>query len=61
MIYIEIMSFQEGLAPLLKRTANAIFNQGGIIRKLDNLGMRDTPFKLRVDGTTYKKARFEKI
>lgn len=42
----------------LKRTANAIFDKGGIIRKLENLGSRDMPYKTSVHGMVYKHAKY---
>nr|CAH7753382.1 unnamed protein product [Callosobruchus chinensis] len=44
------------LRSALKRTADTIFEQGGIIRKLENLGTKDLPFKTSVHGVVYKKA-----
>ncbi|XP_056642520.1 probable 28S ribosomal protein S6, mitochondrial [Diorhabda sublineata] len=46
------------LASVLKRTANTIFDKGGIIRKLENLGTRDMPYKTSVHGVVYKKASY---
>ena len=34
----------------LKKTAEAIFDKGGIIRKIDNLGKKATPFKISSNG-----------
>lgn len=38
----------------LKRTAEAIFEKGGIIRKLENLGTRPLPFKISEHGLVHK-------
>ncbi|XP_055546843.1 probable 28S ribosomal protein S6, mitochondrial [Wyeomyia smithii] len=39
---------------VLKRTATAIFDKGGVIRKLDNLGTRPLPFKTSVHGLVHR-------
>lgn len=46
------------LAAALKRTANAIFDQGGVIRKIDNLGHRPTPFKISAHDARHKEANY---
>uniref|UniRef100_A0A1B6L4I5 Small ribosomal subunit protein bS6m n=1 Tax=Graphocephala atropunctata TaxID=36148 RepID=A0A1B6L4I5_9HEMI len=43
---------------VLKRAANAIFEQGGIIRKIDNLGSRPTPYKMSSHGHVHKEASY---
>ncbi|XP_035728885.1 probable 28S ribosomal protein S6, mitochondrial [Vespa mandarinia] len=40
----------------LKRTATAIFDKGGIIRKIENLGLKKLPCKLSFRGRTYWEA-----
>ncbi|XP_044766750.1 probable 28S ribosomal protein S6, mitochondrial [Coccinella septempunctata] len=44
------------LVSSLKRTANAIYDKGGILRKLENLGTRDTPHKISAHGMVHRKA-----
>jgi len=46
------------LAGVLKRTATAIFDEGGVIRKLDNLGVKPTPFKISSHGAVHKQAHY---
>ncbi|KAI4485955.1 hypothetical protein M0804_006444 [Polistes exclamans] len=40
----------------LKRVATAIFDRGGIIRKIENLGVKELPCKLSFRGSTYREA-----
>ncbi|KAB0796424.1 hypothetical protein PPYR_10485 [Photinus pyralis] len=46
------------LVTTLKRTAETLFSRGGIIRKLENLGTRDIPFKISAHGVVYKQASY---
>ncbi|KAL1139160.1 hypothetical protein AAG570_009220 [Ranatra chinensis] len=46
------------LAVILKRAASAIFNTGGIIRRIDNLGSRSTPYKTSSHGFVHKEASY---
>ncbi|KAK2579585.1 hypothetical protein KPH14_010880 [Odynerus spinipes] len=41
---------------VLKRAATAIFDNGGIIRKIENLGVKELPCKISFRGETYKQA-----
>lgn len=50
--------FQPELVSTLKRTASGIFNKGGIIRKLENLGTRDIPYKTSKHGLVHKQASY---
>ncbi|XP_046670053.1 probable 28S ribosomal protein S6, mitochondrial [Homalodisca vitripennis] len=43
---------------ILKRAANAIFEHGGIIRKIENLGSRPTPYKISSHGQVHKEASY---
>ncbi|KAJ8925116.1 hypothetical protein NQ315_001298 [Exocentrus adspersus] len=43
---------------VLKRIATAIFDKGGVIRKLDNLGHKDMPYKTSSHGVVYNKASY---
>jgi len=50
---------QPEIAVSLKRTAQEIFNRGGFIRKLENLGIgKDTPYKISSHGQVHRTARF---
>ncbi|KAJ8678967.1 hypothetical protein QAD02_014754 [Eretmocerus hayati] len=42
----------------LKRTAETIFEKGGFLRKIDNLGKQATPFKMSEWGQTHKEANY---
>lgn len=42
----------------LKRTAETLYNNGGIIRKLDNLGQLDTPYKISAHSQVHKHANY---
>lgn len=42
----------------LKRTANQIFESGGFIRRIDNLGTSDTPWKMSSHDAIHKKANY---
>ncbi|CAG9821825.1 unnamed protein product [Phaedon cochleariae] len=57
MLLLRVMPKTE-LKTVLKRTANMIFEKGGIIRKLENLGTRDMPYKTSVHGVVYNKASY---
>ncbi|CAH2000468.1 unnamed protein product [Acanthoscelides obtectus] len=57
MILYRLMPKPE-LRTALKRTSETIFQKGGIIRKLENLGTRDLPFKISVHGVVYNKADY---
>ncbi|RZC33058.1 Ribosomal S6 domain containing protein [Asbolus verrucosus] len=46
------------LVSVVKRSANAIFEKGGIIRKLENMGTRDMPNKTSVHGIVHHKASY---
>ncbi|KAJ9580060.1 hypothetical protein L9F63_004252 [Diploptera punctata] len=48
-LIIRSMSRPE-IVTTLKRTAEAIFNKGGIIRKIENLGTQDLPYKMTSHG-----------
>ncbi|XP_054272419.1 probable 28S ribosomal protein S6, mitochondrial [Macrosteles quadrilineatus] len=43
---------------ILKRAANYIFDHGGIIRNIDNLGTRPTPYKISNHGAVHKEASY---
>ncbi|XP_026470516.1 probable 28S ribosomal protein S6, mitochondrial [Ctenocephalides felis] len=42
----------------LKRTAESIFDKGGVIRKIENLGARDLPFKMSEHGQVYRQGNY---
>uniref|UniRef100_A0A6M2DKT6 Small ribosomal subunit protein bS6m n=1 Tax=Xenopsylla cheopis TaxID=163159 RepID=A0A6M2DKT6_XENCH len=42
----------------LKRTAESIFEKGGIIRKIDNLGARDLPYKISANGQVHRQGNY---
>lgn len=59
-IYLLRFQFQPEIAVSLKRTAQEIFNRGGFIRKIENLGVsRDTPYKISAHGQVHRSARYD--
>lgn len=52
------MSFQSEVVTTLKRTAESIYERGGIIRKLDNLGEHPTPFRISSHNLVHHKAHY---
>lgn len=42
----------------LKRTASKIFESGGFIRRIDNLGVTDTPWKISSHDAIHKTASY---
>lgn len=46
------------LTAALKRTATAILDHGGVIRKMDNLGVKPTPYKITSHGGRHKEAHY---
>ncbi|XP_035779557.1 probable 28S ribosomal protein S6, mitochondrial [Anopheles albimanus] len=46
------------LVATLKRTATAIFDKGGFIRKLDNLGTKALPFKTSAHGIVHRNGSY---
>uniref|UniRef100_A0A8D8QMF6 Small ribosomal subunit protein bS6m n=1 Tax=Cacopsylla melanoneura TaxID=428564 RepID=A0A8D8QMF6_9HEMI len=49
---------REELASVLKRAANYIFDQGGFLRKINNLGEQAIPYKISNHGAVHKKASY---
>uniref|UniRef100_A0A2A4JS81 Small ribosomal subunit protein bS6m n=1 Tax=Heliothis virescens TaxID=7102 RepID=A0A2A4JS81_HELVI len=46
------------LKTTLKRISQAIFDRGGIIRNIDNLGFRPMPYKTTAHGIVHKEANY---
>lgn len=44
---------QPDLITTITRTANAIFSKGGFLRKIDNLGEQQLPFRMHKDSQRY--------
>ncbi|XP_012250931.2 probable 28S ribosomal protein S6, mitochondrial [Athalia rosae] len=42
----------------LKRTADSIFSSGGVIRKIDSLGLLKTPYKISSHGAVHREANY---
>lgn len=51
-----IIPFQPELFSAVKRTAEIILQKGGVLRKLDNLGFTQLPYKISMDRTPYREA-----
>lgn len=49
---------QADLITTLKRTADSIYGKGGVIRKLENLGFKDMPYKISKDKLPYRQAHY---
>lgn len=52
------MFFQPEIAQCLKRTAGKIFETGGFIRRIDNLGTMETPWKVNSHDAIHKQASY---
>lgn len=46
------------LKTTLKRISNVIFNTGGIIRDIENLGFRPMPYKTSAHGVVHREANY---
>lgn len=46
------------LKTTLKRVSHAIFDRGGIIRNIENLGFRAMPYKTSAHGTVHREANY---
>ncbi|KAI5636700.1 ribosomal protein s6 domain-containing protein [Phthorimaea operculella] len=46
------------LKTVLKRVSGAIFDRGGIIRNIDNLGFRPIPYKTSAHGLVHREANY---
>jgi small subunit ribosomal protein S6 len=49
---------QPDVISTLKRAADAIFTRGGLIRKLENLGHRELPYKISEHGLVHRQASY---
>ncbi|KAG8225561.1 hypothetical protein J437_LFUL002078 [Ladona fulva] len=49
---------KEEIVSVLKRATTSIFDKGGIIRKIENLGFLDTPYKIKNHGMVHKQANY---
>nr|CAD7438793.1 unnamed protein product [Timema bartmani] len=56
--YVSIKSVNPEVVSTLKRTSEAIFETGGFIRQLENLGTREIPYKTSAHGQVHKKASY---
>ncbi|CAG9770604.1 unnamed protein product [Ceutorhynchus assimilis] len=57
MLLLRIMPKPE-VKQVLQRTADQIFGKGGFIRKIENLGTRDMPYKTSSHGMVHKQASY---
>lgn len=55
------IQFQPEVVSTLKRVTSTIFNTGGFIRKIDNLGLKPIPYKTRAHGHVYKEAKYDML
>ncbi|CAK1578386.1 unnamed protein product [Parnassius mnemosyne] len=56
-LLLRAMPKQE-LKSTLKRVSHAIFNRGGIIRNIENLGFRAMPYKTSAHGLVHREANY---
>ncbi|XP_012277567.1 probable 28S ribosomal protein S6, mitochondrial [Orussus abietinus] len=56
-LLLRIMSKKE-IASTLKRTATAIFGTGGFIRKIENLGKKEMPYKISAHQRVHREANY---
>ncbi|XP_075972914.1 mitochondrial ribosomal protein S6 [Anticarsia gemmatalis] len=56
-LMIRAMPKQE-LKTTLKRISHAIFDRGGIIRNIENLGFRPMPYKTSAHGVVHREANY---
>ncbi|CAG4964556.1 unnamed protein product [Parnassius apollo] len=49
---------KQELKSTLKRVSHAIFNRGGIIRNIENLGFRAMPYKTSAHGLVHREANY---
>ena len=52
-----IFSVQDGFASVLRRTATWIMDNGGVVRKLENLGEQELPNRMRVHAENFTHGR----
>lgn len=52
------ISLQPELISSLKRTADVIFDKGGFLRTLNNLGNRELPYRISSKGLVHKQGHF---
>lgn len=53
-----LIIFQPEITQCLKRTASKIFETGGFIRRIDNLGTAETPWKISSHDAVHKQASY---
>lgn len=54
----DVKWIQPEIVSTLKRTAETIFDKGGIIRKLENLGTRPLPYKMSEHGLVHRTGSY---
>ncbi|XP_024943075.1 probable 28S ribosomal protein S6, mitochondrial isoform X2 [Cephus cinctus] len=52
------VSYEPEIVSTLKRAATAIFEKGGFIRKIENLGQKDLPAKTSSHGVVSRQAHY---
>lgn len=56
-LILRIMSRPDVISTL-RRSADTIFAKGGIIRKIENLGTRDLPYKMSAHGSVHRQGSY---
>eukprot|EP00112_Aurelia_sp_Birch-Aquarium-sp1_P002109 Seg123.4 transcript_id=Seg123.4/GoldUCD/mRNA.D3Y31 product="28S ribosomal protein S6 mitochondrial" pseudo=true protein_id=Seg123.4/GoldUCD/D3Y31 len=49
---------KDGLASLLRRTATWIMDNGGVVRKFENLGEQELPYKMKAHAERFTHGRY---
>ena len=50
---------QDGFAGVLRRTASWIMDNGGVVRKLENLGEQELPNRMRSHAENFTHGRYK--
>ncbi|XP_028409535.1 28S ribosomal protein S6, mitochondrial-like [Dendronephthya gigantea] len=48
----------EGLANILRRVATLVMEQGGVVRKMENLGEQELPYRMRAHNEWHTQGRY---
>mgnify|MGYP002803445022 CR=1 FL=1 len=48
----------EGLANILRRVATLVMEKGGVVRKMENLGQQELPYRMRAHNVWHTYGRY---
>ena len=51
------MLVQEGFAAVLRQTAKSIMDKGGVVRKIENLGAQELPYRMKAHTEWHTQGR----